>query len=151
MAGEKLVEFFKAKAEASKTTVNWETRRRNWIRSVNALYDDIENKYLEKAKSSKTVTISRENKAISEEYVGEYTIPVMVLKIGTERVVFSPKGTVIVGASGRIDLLGDMGEVTLIRQPGDRWSVVETRIPTLHVVPLTEESLLTALKSVMRR
>ena len=67
-----------------------------------------------------------------------------------ERVVFSAKGKNIVGASGRIDLSGDMGEGTIIREDHG-WAIVAARVPKRKVIPLNEESLLEALKTVMRQ
>lgn len=54
------------------------------------------------------------------------------------------------GFAGRADVWGDRGEATLVRQPGDRWMLVASRTPTLRLVPLTEESFLELLRSVMR-
>jgi hypothetical protein len=92
---------------------------------------------------------------MSEQYIGTHTIPELVIGIGDEEVVFSPKGVNIVGAAGRVDLIGERDEVTLVREQGadkleDKWSIVEQRIPSPKLVPLTKESLLTALRAVMR-
>jgi len=150
MAQGKLQEFFREKkSKADPGDVDWEAKRDQWIRAVEKLYQQIE-KFLAKSIKEKTVAVSRRPKQFAEDFIGGYTIDDLVLQVGDESVVFSPKGTLIVGASGRVDVRGDMGDVTLVRQPGDRWSVVAARTPALKLIPLNEDSLLTALEKVMR-
>jgi len=96
------------------------------------------------------VRVGRRQKTLVEEYIGPYQVDELVLQVGDEQVVFSPKGRNIVGGSGRIDLIGEMGEKTIVLQPEEGWGIVEARTPTLKIVPLDEDSLLTALKEVMR-
>jgi hypothetical protein len=152
MAKGKLQEFFhEKKAKAGTADIDWQGKRDAWIVAIEKLYEVITTQYLASSIADGTVAVSYEGKEIVEDYIGEYTVRMLVLRVGDEKVVFCPKGTNIVGASGRIDLMGDMGTVTIIREPPDRWGVVVTRTPTLKVTPLSEESLLTALKSVMRR
>ena len=152
MSVEKLREFFQEKkSKAEPGNVDWEAKKVAWIQAIESLYRVITEQYLAQSVADGTVKASREEQRITEYNIGIYIAPVLVLSVGDERVVFSPKGTDIVGATGRIDLLGDMGDMTIVRQAGDRWCVVETRTPTLKLTPLNEESLLAALKSVMRR
>jgi hypothetical protein len=147
-----LREFFRAKkSKAAHGTVNWAAKRDSWVQAVAKLYNTIETKYLSQSIKDKSVTVCRIPKRISEEYIGVYEVPELIVEAGDEKVVFSPKGAVIAGAIGRIDLRGDMGEVTIVLQAGGRWSIVATRSPTLKLVPLDDESLLIALQSVMRR
>ena len=151
MAANKLREFFREKkTKAGPGKINWQARKDAWIAAVQELYGTIQH-YLKAAAKDRTVEFSFQNKEIAEDYIGQYTVQELVLRVGDEKVIFSPKGTNVVGAAGRVDLLGDMGEVTIVRQEGDRWGVVASRTPTLKVIELNEESLLTALESVMRR
>ncbi len=149
MAQQKLTEFFREK-EQKLGRVNWTKKKKDWLSSVNKLYKRIEEEYLGGLVQDKVVSIARSKKTIEESLIGQYDIDELVIQVGTERVVFSPKGRNVVGASGRVDLIGDMGRKTLVLQPGDRWGIVKTRTPTLKVVPLDEDTLLEALKDVMR-
>lgn len=152
MAKDTLHEFFREKRAKSDTgSIDWQAKKIAWIKAIEELYKNITEQYLAAAIADGTVAASFEEKRITEDYIGEYSVKVLVLTVGDERVMFSPKGTNIIGASGRVDLVGDLGEVTVVWQPGDRWAVVATRTPTLKVTPLDEQSLLTALKSVMRK
>ncbi len=144
-----LDDFFKAKKMKSGGDVDWAKKRDEWIKDVGNLYKDIKI-YMGTLLSDKTISLSYSEKIIVEEYIGEYSIGEMSLQVGGERVVFSPKGLNIVGASGRVDMIGEMGRKTLVVQPDNRWSIVATRIPTLKLEPFDENTLLDALKEIMR-
>ena len=135
-------------ARASSTTVN-RSDARDWIAATDQLYDEIR-KLLDAPISNGSVVVDFRPKTITEDFMGTYTVRELVLRVGEEIAVFSPKGRNIVGASGRVDLTGEMGEATLVLQPGPRWAVVAQRVPVLRLVPLEQESLLAALRSVMR-
>ena len=152
MADQNLKEFFREKvSKVGPSDIDWQRKKDRWIAAIDRLYEQITKDYLAELVKDKIVAVSYPEKSITEDYIGQYTVRDLVLQVGDEKVVFSPKGTNIVGATGRIDLCGDFGEVTLVQQPGERWGVVATRTPTLKVLPLDEESLLIALKSVMRK
>jgi len=153
MAKDTLQEFFRAKKKRSQKAAegtNWAKKKRDWLRALTELYQAITQKYLSKAIAGNTVSIEYPSKIITEDCIGEYEVKDLVLQVGDEKVVFSPKGTNVVGASGRVDIRGEMGEVTMVLQPGGRWGVVVSRSPTLRIVPLDKPSLLNALKLVMR-
>ena len=160
MAKNQLSEFFREKqAKAKPADADWLAKRDAWISAVERLYDTIEKTYLAETKSAVKVDRSR-RKEITEPYIGAYSISEMALAVGEELVVFSPKGVNLVGAAGRVDVRGDRGEAMIVRQPGDRWSLVVSRTPSLRLVPITgdnaspvkggDEALLDLLRSVMR-
>ena len=149
MAKDLLRKFFqKKKQKAKPVDIDWASKRDAWIKAVKALYETIEDDYLKAVKGD--VEITHPEKVVSENYIGEYRIPELILRAGDEQIVFSPKGVNIVGAQGRIDLEGDRGEATIVWQGGDRWSIVASRVPTLRLVPLTADSLAELLKGIMR-
>ena len=151
MSQHALQEFFREKKHKSGGDIDWDARKRAWIDAVNRLYGQIETEYLAAPVAEGDVLVSQSEKEIVEDFMGSYAIRELVLQVGDERAVFSPKGRNIVGASGRIDLIGEMGQRTLVLQPGERWGIVVARTPTLTVAPLDETSLLDALKEVMRQ
>jgi hypothetical protein len=152
MAKESLQEFFRAKkAKAEPGGIDWEARKTAWVRVIEDLYRQIVDEYLAEPRKSGLVKVEYSDKTMAENFLGEYMVRELVLQVGDEKAVFSPKGRNIVGAAGRVDLRGDMGEVTLVLQPEDRWCIVASRTPTLKLIPLNEESLLSALKRVMRQ
>jgi len=147
-----LREFFRQKRRSAKTkNIDWAARRDSWIKAVENLYKKIVQSYLAAPISEGSVTVGYREKAIFEEYIGEYQVRELVVRTGDEKVVFSPKAAVVVGGIGRLDLVGDFGEVSLLRKPWGRWFIIASRAPAVRVFPLNEESLLIALKSVMRQ
>jgi hypothetical protein len=89
---------------------------------------------------------------VNENFVGAYSIPVLELTVGSERVVFRPKGLLVIGAAGRVDISGELDSVTLLRDTDDEqsgWTVVLQRVPRLTKVSLDRESLKYALERVM--
>jgi len=150
MSAKLLQEFFRAKkAEADQAEhVDWTAKKNDWITAVKDLYDQIDT-WLATSIKNGDIAISRHSKAITEDYIGEYEVDELRLTVGDEIVEFSPKGALVVGASGRVDIIGNRGIETLILQPGPRWSVVASKTPTLKLVELTADSLLEALKAVM--
>ncbi len=149
MAQDQLQTFFREKKRKAKPAdTDWAARRDAWIGAVRALYRTIEDDYLSVAKDD--VEITHTDQLVTENHVGEYRIPELVLRVGDEEVVFSPKGVNIAGAQGRIDLQGDRGDATLVWHGQDRWSIIISRIPTLRLVDLTADSLAEILKGIMR-
>lgn len=137
---------------ASGNKTDWEAKKREWIEAVEQLYDTIAKDIFGDAKE--LVNITRRQKEVVEHYIGRYTVPELVLQIGGEDVVFSPKAVNVIGAEGRIDLLGDRDQATIVRgwdpdAKQHRWDIVEMRLPSRILVPLTKDSLLAALRQVM--
>jgi len=150
MANETLKRFFEMKKAKSGPAIDWQARKDAWVQAIEDLYSKIEGEYLAGPKSENLVEIRERQRTIIDQYVDRYTVRELVLLVGDEEVCFVPKGMNIVGASGRIDLVGDMGEKTIVLQPENGWGIVEARTPELKIVPLDEDSLLAALKEVMR-
>jgi len=124
-------------------------RRKQWIDALERLYQKITGELLAGSIAQKLVTVSRVDKEIEEEYLGTYKAPELILDINREKVRFSPKGRNIVGAKGRVDLIGDLDSMTLILEPEGHWVIVLSRVPR-QVVALDGNTLAEALRRVMR-
>jgi hypothetical protein len=149
MAQDQLQKFFQEKKQkAQPAGVDWGVKRDAWIAAVSDLYRKIEDDYLKAAKAD--VDIERRDKVVTENQIGEYHVPDLVLCVGDEEVVFSPRGTNIVGARGRIDVEGERGDATIVWRGEDDWSIVVSRTPRLRLVELTADSLADLLKGIMR-
>jgi len=135
--------------QAPTTKIDWGKRRRQWIDAVERLYQKVTGELLAESISQRLVTVSRVEKEVKEEYLGEYRVPELILDIGGETVRFSPKGRNIIGAKGRVDLVGELDAMTLILEPEGHWSIVLSRVPR-HVVALDGKTLTDALRAVMR-
>lgn len=133
-------EFLRKKTEEKETKkVDWEERKIKWLESIDVLYKDI-NEWLNpfikegliKVETNKEITIS-------EEYIGNYVVKRMDIYIGNDLVSLTPKGTLIIGAFGRIDMRGPNGEIILIQPEWNDWKFAK-KTPKLEMWDLTEET-----------
>lgn len=127
----------------------WKESRREWIAAVKRLYQRVTDELLAKSIAQGLVTVSRVDKEITEEYLGTYRVPELVLAINRETVLFSPKGRNIIGAKGRVDLVGELDTMTLVLEPEGDWHVVLSRVPR-RTAALDGGTLAEALRRVMR-
>jgi hypothetical protein len=145
-----LTDFLRAKATAqSGGDVDWPQRKREWIEALDALHRKIV-ELLREPLETKTVAVDSVPVRMSEEFLGEYDATELIIKVGDERVVLTPKGRNVVGARGRVDMRGEAGIATLVLNDAGNWGLVRQRVPTLVVESLDEGTLLEALRRVMR-
>lgn len=150
--GDQLTDFLRARKEkAAHPTIDWQEKKAAWIHAIESLYDKVGN-ILEPSIASGDVTIQRFETEVNENFVGRYSVPVLELTIGGERVEFRPKGITVIGASGRVDLRGEGDTVTLLwdsAQAESGWTVIVSRVPHLQMTELDRDSLKYALERVM--
>jgi hypothetical protein len=150
--GDQLTEFLRSRKEhAAKSEIDWQARKDDWVRSVEGLYALVA-KMLRNSIETMDVSVRTLDMEVTEDYIGTYTIPALELIVGGERVEFRPKGALVVGAAGRVDIRGGRDTVTLIRNAGNgdsEWNVLLQRVPSLRTVPFDRESLKYALERVM--
>lgn len=142
--------FLRSKAaedaeDEGKKAINWEEMKNLWLSRVSDLYDTIkqwlaplEHEVLEFKPSKMTVV---------EDYIGAYEADVLTIQIGAQEVSFFPKGTLIVGAEGRVDIRGPRAIRTIIFNEG-KWRLVE-RTSKLKVLPFNEDSFRDILTEIM--
>ncbi len=149
LARDQLRELFREKKKRARpANIDWAGKRDAWIAAVRALYGTIVEDYLKAARDD--VEIAQTDKVVAESNLGEYHIPELVLRVGEEEVVFSPKGANVAGAQGRIDIRGERGDAAIVWQGDERWSIVAARVPALRLLPLTADSLAEVLREIMR-
>jgi hypothetical protein len=150
--GDQLVDFLRArKQRATNQEIDWHAKRDDWIHSVESLYERVQ-EILRDSIASKDVTVRCFDTQVTEDFVGTYSVPVLEITVGNERVEFRPKGITVIGASGRVDLRGERDTVTLLQDQQDvnsAWTVVLQRVPDLRTAPLDRESLQYAFERVM--
>ncbi|MEX2301207.1 MAG: hypothetical protein WD733_09735 [Bryobacterales bacterium] len=129
--------------------IDWVERRQEWFDAVERLYRQVTDELLADSIAQGLVTVSRNEKVIEEEYLGTYSVSELVLDVSGENVRFSPKGRNIIGANGRVDLVGELDVMTLILEPNGHWDIVLSRVPR-HAVALDRKTLTDALRRVMR-
>jgi hypothetical protein len=129
--------------------IDWDAARDKYLAAVKALYQQIE-KMLAEAIGQKTVVVQRRPKQLTESFIGTYSVDDLILVIGAEQVRFSPRGRNIVGAAGRVDVVGERGEAVLIVLSDAQWGFVQSRQPALRTVPFDDSTLAEVLQIVMR-
>ena len=147
---DELKDFFLSRHQSEPANeIDWGERRRQWIEAVERLYQQVTGVLLAESISQGLVAVSRREKVIEEEYLGTYRVPELILEVSGETVRFSPKGRNIIGAKGRVDLVGELDAMTLVLESAGQWSIVLSRVPR-HVVALDRKTLAEALRRVMR-
>jgi hypothetical protein len=137
--------FLRSKA-STEPEIDWEARKDRWISEIMKLYDQIK-EWLAPLEKDEVVRYSTLTMTLQEDPIGSYQVDVLMLLVGKQRVEFRPKGTLIVGANGRVDIQGPRAMRTIVLQDG-RWLIVE-RSPRVKTRPFDKDSLETVLKEVM--
>ena len=144
-----LEEFIRSKASSpaqGEPEIDWQARKSNWLKNIADLYAIIR-KWLEPLERDGVVRFLTTNITLQEEQIGAYDVEVLTILIGKQKVSFYPKGTMIIGADGRIDIRGQRAVRTIIYNDGD-WRLVE-RSPRLKVLPFNQNSFQDLLSEVM--
>lgn len=145
-----LAELLEKKSHAaSAAPIDWDARRDTYLAAVQTLYREIRT-ILAGPLKQKTVFLEQRPKQLSENFIGTYSVDDLILLVGNEQVRFSPRGRNVLGAAGRVDVVGERGEAMLILGGGANWEFVRSRQPTLQTEPLTEATLGEILQMVMR-
>ncbi len=139
----------KKQKAAADAPIDWDERRDRYVAAVHALYDQVEG-ILTDSIRQRVVTARRADKTLTESYIGTYGVPDLVLTVGNEQVRFSPRGRNIVGAGGRVDVLGERAEAVLLFQPETGWQLLLARQPNVQTQRFDESTLAEVLHAVMR-
>ena len=124
---EELVQRFAQARRASDKAVeaadeaNWASVRELWVRQVHELFDRMEG-WLRPVIASGAVNAVREQRLLTEEYLGEYSIEALELQVGSLKMTFEPFGTLMLNAFGQINVMGPQGSVVLLLQGCDEES-----------------------------
>ena len=78
-------------------------RIEKWKSEINNLYKIIK-EWLNPF--SETINTQTVDFIITEEMTGSYGVDALILKIGKEEIILEPRGTYMLGSSGRIDIRG---------------------------------------------
>jgi hypothetical protein len=104
-------------AAAGIASVDWDGERKEWLGHLDKIYKKVES-LLHKYVSAGQIQIGYRQVELNEENIGPYTAKQMVVKIGPKSVVLEPIGTLLVGAKGRVDIIGPAGKAQLLLVDG---------------------------------
>lgn len=173
MSQSKFENFLNENIKQESSTVDWNDERDRWLRYLDEFYNTIE-EFLEPYKDR--LDIKKEDHEIYEEKLGCYIVKKMTIDIGGKKATFTPIGTILIAAYGRVDLQGQFGSVKFVLVPEDSkgpiikifinddnakdskdthidknalsWKIA-TPPPNIKYYPLTKESLEQRILDVM--
>ena len=101
-----------------KDTVDWEAELDEWKKYLHTFHKQVEG-YLQPYIASGQIKLERENIDIHEENIGTYEVDTLNITVGNQTITLTPIGTNLIGAKGRIDMVGSNGTVIFILVPKD--------------------------------
>jgi len=123
--------FLEQKARATTETppVDWEAQKRFWLEKLADFYSTVE-QYLAEFRDSGKVKLKMARVSLNEEHIGQYQANSMAILFGSDKVILAPIGTLLLGARGRVDMIGPAGTVKFVltgkNSNGSRISVTHT-------------------------
>ncbi len=105
MAEQEFTEFVKRKTAQVQDEVDWAKRRADWLQELDELYARMEG-HLRPYTKAQEIQIERTRIQLREDHLGSYDADKLTFKIGREKIVARPIGTLLIGARGRVDLSG---------------------------------------------
>ena len=83
--------------------MDWNAERDWWLAALGELYQQME-AWLTPLREQGLVSSKKIPIQLSEENIGTYAADGLVLEFGPQAIILEPKGTLIVGARGRVDV-----------------------------------------------
>lgn len=93
--------------------IDWSEKRDDWLQYLADFYNKVE-KFLGEYRESGDVAFNYDEKDIREELIGQYRVRSLRIRIKDKDVVLDPVGTNLIGAKGRVDMIGDAGTVKFV-------------------------------------
>jgi len=125
MGKEKFEEFIKQN-DTKEEQINWDEKKQFFIEKISEFYNIID-KYLKPYQND--IVMKDSEITIYEEKIGNYEVKKRTLNIKGTTIEFTPIGTILIGAWGRIDMEGPNGVVKFVLVPENSESPkIETAI-----------------------
>jgi hypothetical protein len=124
------------KSHQETRAANWAEERDEWLRNLSSLYEQVES-FLKEYVSKGEIRLKYRPVTLDEEEIGPYKAKQMVIMIGRKKVELDPIGRFVIGANGRVDVVGTRSQAQLLLV--DR-SAKDTRsLSRLPAAPLPSE------------
>ena len=109
MAEQEFSEFVRRRTERaqaeSEEDIDWAKRCADWLEELEELYARMEG-FLKPYTQGGAIQIERTPIQLREDHLGNYEADKLTFKIGPDKIVAKPIGTLLIGATGRVDLSG---------------------------------------------
>jgi len=143
-------EFLKKQKEADEKAskkVDWAKRKEKYLKSIDSLYSEVNN-WLASFVSKGLIQIITIEFEIQEENIGTYKVKRLEIKIGKDKITLNPKGTLILGSFGRIDMRGPKGDLIMVEPEWNKWKFAK-RTPKLSLWDVDNESFQASIQSII--
>jgi len=94
--------------------INWDEKKEFFIEKINEFYRQMDT-FLKPYQDK--ISLKSESHNINEDYIGSYQVDKKLLHIKNKDITFTPIGTNLIGAWGRIDMEGENGIVKFVLVP----------------------------------
>ena len=115
MAEQEFSEFVRRKSKRveAEEVVDCAKRRAEWLEELEGLFARMED-HLKPYTQAGEIHIERTPILLREDHLGTYDAEKLTFMIGREKIVANPIGTLLIGASGRVDLSGSRQTVKIV-------------------------------------
>ena len=93
--------------------VNWVARQKAWHEAMDRLLDEIE-RWLSPLIEKKLLEFVRYSESLNEQYLGDYQINGGIISVENQEMRLKPRGSLVVAAYGRCDLIGPKAGFTIV-------------------------------------
>ncbi len=105
-------DFVKQQRETVRT-FDWTKEKDEWLRHLGMLYKSVTN-YLRPYVERGEIKIAYLDATLTEDDIGSYPVKELAITIGRSQVRLEPIGTRLLGARGRVDMIGPRGKVQFL-------------------------------------
>lgn len=117
MSNSTFKEFVEKQAKTSQEVkIDWAKKLDDWKRYLDQFYSMVDG-FLQPYVESNKIEIQKADIGLQEEYIGAYTVSKLTIRLGENEIILKPIGTNLIGAKGRVDMLGPKGQVKFVLVP----------------------------------
>jgi hypothetical protein len=136
-------EFIKKQNESAgveKKGLSIEQEKSMWLGKINELYALVEDSLSEYICTG-LAQFAKNDISITEELIGKYAVQEALINLGRQVIKLTPVGTFLIGARGRVDMKGPMGNVRFVIVPPDstgpriRITIGDSEVPADPIIP----------------
>lgn len=155
--------------------IDWQSEKTAWLAALEDFYSKVE-EFLQPYIAQKKIHLDFGSLVLDEEGIGQYPARHASIRFGSNQIRLEPVGTNLIGAKGRVDLVGPCGTVKFVlvdqaaegpsikvkaetegdsrllsetAEPSSGWAwKVATPAPRIRYLPLVAESFYDAIMQV---
>lgn len=139
----------RAKKEQSQD-IDWATKREQWLQSLQELMQQIR-EWLSAAEDEGLLSVEDSTFPVTEDYIGEYDAPGLVISSPVGRQVdVRPYALLVIGARGRVHMESGPKREMLLRNDEGEWLLASREAGgIINTLPLTEETFSETLRAIL--